>query len=326
MKKLRLTILFISVLIITPSVFCQTSYEDTIKPAFQEFTQQIAQTLPYLTTVGLSWNDAYIGGFPHFAAGLSVGFATIPYEAVYNLANSLGVGAEFDNIMGVFRNFGFPLPMWCIDGRLGGFILPFDLGIKFGFLPKEASVLMPEGVAFDYLMMGGEVRLALVEEPILDLSIGLAATYLAGGITVYNVTSAQTITFGSEWVSYSEGDIFFNWEAFSLDLKAQISKNLAFITISAGLGATYSLYAQTKGGFIAERTGQSTGFEALIANYPELQVLSSSFTVKGSANGWSLRAFGGVTFEILFLKLDLMAMYNFLGGTMGATLNLRLQL
>lgn len=326
MKNITFIIISISLLITTPLIFSQTSYENTIKPAFQEFSQQIAQTLPYLTTVGLSWNDAYIGGFPHFAAGLSVGFATIPYEVVYNLASALGVGAEFENTMGVFRNFGFPLPMWCIDGRLGGFILPFDLGIKFGFLPEDAKVLMPEGVAFDYLMIGGEVRLALIEEPILDLSIGLAATYLAGGITVYGVTSAQMITFGNEWVSYSEGDVFFNWEAFSLDLKAQVSKNLAFITVSAGLGATYSLYAQTKGGFEAERTGQSTGFEAILANYPELSVLSSSFTVTGSANGWSLRAFGGVTFEIIVIKLDLMAMYNFLGGTMGASLNLRLQL
>ena len=32
--------------------------------------------------------------------------------------------------------------------RLGGFFLPFDLGVKFGFLPEAVNQMLP---AFDFL-------------------------------------------------------------------------------------------------------------------------------------------------------------------------------
>ena len=49
---------------------------------FQTFATAAASSLPLETSVGLNWSDAYIGQFPHFGIGLTVGAATIPFSAV----------------------------------------------------------------------------------------------------------------------------------------------------------------------------------------------------------------------------------------------------
>jgi len=307
-------------------LFGQVDFLTEVEPAFQQFTDDIAVTLPYLSAVGLNWNDAYIGNFPHFAVGMSGGFATVPYDSIQDLATNLGatssiLGSPFDSI-------GVPIPMWCLDGRLGGFGIPFDMGFKIGFLPEEAQVLLPKDMAFDYLMIGADFRLSLLQDvgPTPDISIGIGATYLGGSVTVYNATPGTTINFAEGDVTIGAGDFFFDWQALTIDLKAQVSKNIVFFTLSAGVAGSYSVYAEATGGVYAPISYTGTNEATLEAAYSALGLSSNSFTVTGTANGWSFRAFGGIAFDLTIIKIDLMGMYNILSNALGATLNVRVQL
>ena len=53
---------------------------------------------------------------------------------------------------------------------------------------------------------------------------------------------------------------------------------------------------------------------------------ANGLEVISEANGWSFWVYGGTAINIFFIKVDLSAMYNFLNGDYGASVNLRLQL
>jgi hypothetical protein len=43
-------------------------------------------------------------------------------------------------------------------------------------------------------------------------------------------------------------------------------------------------------------------------------------------NSFNVRAFGGISFDLVFIRLDLTGMYNFLDKNYGGSLGVRLQL
>ena len=53
---------------------------------------------------------------------------------------------------------------------------------------------------------------------------------------------------------------------------------------------------------------------------------ATGIEVVSDANGWSFWVFGGTAINIFFVKVDLSAMYNFLNGDYGGSVNVRLQL
>ena len=53
--------------------------------------QWLAKALPYNTSVGLNWSDAFIGKFPRFGVGITVGTTLMPYSAFQGVAETLDV-------------------------------------------------------------------------------------------------------------------------------------------------------------------------------------------------------------------------------------------
>ncbi|MBN1524663.1 MAG: hypothetical protein JW904_09280 [Spirochaetales bacterium] len=343
---MRLRILFISFclfLILGVSAFGQFATDvAAIEDAFQTFTNDFATTLPALSTVGLNWSDAYIGGFPHFGAGATLGVAMIPYTSMTDAAAIFGVSLD-ELIPPELRGYGLPLPMWCVDGRLGGFVLPFDVGFKIGFLPPDVD--LPANLTFDFMLVGADFRYGILEDlgPIPDLSVGIGINWLSGAIGFKDAIPDGTIDItdygANAQLVLDAGDFNYNWQALTVDLKAQVSKNLVFITLSAGFGATYSLYAEAGGGIeaavlIDEDSTDGNPPVALTpaqiaqiqSYYSGLDLSGAQFIITGSANGWSFRAFGGLQFDLLIFKIDLNLNYNFISSSWGGTLNLRAQL
>ena len=69
MKRLLVSLLIMAV--VAGSVWSQSL--DTFKNAFTAFSGEMAASLAVNSTVGETWSDAYVGGFPHLGVGLSVG-------------------------------------------------------------------------------------------------------------------------------------------------------------------------------------------------------------------------------------------------------------
>jgi hypothetical protein len=337
MKKLLLIcgiILLFALSLPAQTIDYVTEYED----GFQAFAEEIAASLPFNATLGLSWSDAYIGQFPHFGVGLTVGATSIPFdimEPVFNMLPGYSLPSNLDFI----EQWGAPLPAWSLDARLGGFILPFDVGVKFGFLPDEAKVLMP--FEMDYMLVGGDVRLALLKGKgaAPDLSIGLGYTYLDGAVYLADVVGGDqdiVLPIASYVLRVTDPDVTFNWQANVIDLKAQVSKKLAIITPFLGAGVSWGgskaggglssdVQLSTDGGSTFNSINQ-TQIDTILAAVEGLDLTSTSVEVGAqSVDGWAVRAFGGIGFNLWLLKIDLSGMYNFTSSSYGVALNTRIQ-
>jgi len=321
-------------------LMAQINYSD-FENDFQAFSDAIASSLPFNAAVGLQWSDAYIGNFPHFGVGATLGATFIPWDAAKDVANEFGI--DFSSLYpGLVENLGMPLPAWCVEGRIGGLGFPFDIGVKIGYLPKDAAVLLPKDMTFDYLLVGADFRYGILEDSVATpaLSVGVGVNYMSGTVTYKGIAgSSQVIDTGIggnyNYLRVTDPDVTFFWRALSVDVKAQLSKNLLFITPYIGAAASYTVYAEAGGGLSStvERSSDNTNWFAVDSNDSQqiesligADVSGTHITVTSAANGWGLRAFGGVAFNLLIIKIDLHAMYNILNSALGFSVNVRAQL
>lgn len=301
---------------------------DEFKKAFQDFADGMASSLPLTSTVGNNTSDAYIGQLlrvpPNIGFGLTVGAATIPYGTVESLFEelNLSVPSEIKN----FDTFGVPNPAYTIDARIGGFILPFDFGLKFGTLGDGG--LNAGDLEMDYLLAGGDVRYAVMQQGVVrpNISIGVGYNYMRGRILVPDVISEDYVFDipGNGPVTASGGaDAFLEWETHVIDLKAQISKSLLILTPYAGVGAAYGI-SSAGGGMKFNDTLTEADRQTL--RDAGIDVDNREVSVTSDVTGWSLRVFGGTSINIMLLRLDLGLGYDILGENFVGTVGARVQL
>ncbi len=328
MKRKMVIVALLAALAALP-VGAQTFAE--YEEGFQDFADGVASALPLNAAVGLNWSDAYIGNFPHFGVGVAVGAATMPWDSFEKVEDMLAtdIAGEYPAL----QDWGVPIPALAIEARVGGLLLPFDVGVKVGFLPEDSKAMLPSGVTADYLMFGADVRYALLKGGgvIPAVSIGAGYTYLKGSVAMADVLGGTTtITdVGSHVISVTDPDVTFDWQASVIDLKAQVSKSLLVLTPYAGVGASLAV-AKAGGGLAAEVLVDGVSpdqdlIEEIEEALGEDFDPDEGFFVTSEATGWTFRAFGGVSVNILMLKLDLTGMYNFSSGTFGASLSGRVQ-
>jgi len=314
---------------------------DEFSSYFQTFADEVANSLPITASVGGNWSPAYIGQFPHFGVGVSLGGMFLPYEAVKPVIDGMGFGSSVPTEL---KTYGVPFPAIAADARLGGFILPFDVGVKFGFIPDQAKELFSDKVTADYLLAGVDARLRWVEGRGLlpTISAGAGYNFMQGTLGINDVSTGETIDittlmqsegFGGIYhrLVITDPDLAFKWDTHTIQAKAQASWNLAILTPHAGIGAAYG-FSNAGGGLFSQLVYQTDDVstfddvESVFSKYGYPVPTSEGLEVIADANGWSFWVYGGTAFNIFFVKLDLSAMYNFLSGTYGASANVRIQL
>lgn len=290
------------------------------------FTDKTPASLPFAAGAGLDWSDAYIGpliggDFPflHLGVGGNIGMTSIPSAAVKPLLSAVGQtlpdGLDF-----------IPLPYAVANARIGGLILPFDVGLKYGFVPAAFETV--GNFTFKYSNFGMDVRYQLLQGNILlpDISVGGGFDVLAAGISVtqgqqqvFSNGSGDTLTLGAPKLSM-------DLTAFDINAKVQVSKTLLWIlTPYAGLGASFG--SATAKSSIGANVTYSAGTDAAWwKNNYNVDVSGAGVKSEGSATPFGLKAYGGVSLNILILKADVQAMYNLLDGAIGASVGLRAQL
>jgi opacity protein-like surface antigen len=304
-----------------------------LQKGVEDFSASLAKSLPLNSSLGLNWSDAYIGQLlgppPHFGVGVSAGVSTLDFDAINDLMDILGSGLPFNLAKMI-------LPGYTAEARVGGFILPFDAGIKVGILPG----LKLSDISLDYTNVGGDIRYAVLEgNPLLPVvSLGLGLNYLRGGINT-TVPTGMRFSFtepgGSHTLAVSDADLGFSWETTALDLTAQVSKSLILVTPYLGLGVNY---AWSKAGYTVKTDLTYDGKplnseeaaklkEALSkAEIAGITVDETGFSSIIDKSGLGLRIFGGLSFNIAVIRIDLTALYGLLSGDFGGTLGLRFQL
>jgi len=326
----------ILVLGISYAGFAQTPPDlGALQKGVADFSGQLAKTLPFNSSLGLNWSDAYIGKLfpsmpPHFGVGGSFGFTTMELPELEKLAGYFNYKLPFS------MNKMF-LPAYAAEGRIGGFFLPFDVGFKFGYLPPVG--LWGTSMNMNYLLVGGDIRYAVLDGTILPkISVGVGLNYMKSGVGG-KAGTGQEIGYNYEGTDYklilTQPDVNLKWDTLALDFKAQISKSFLIITPYLGLGGTY---AWSSAGYSVDATVTHDGntlsqhdiddIKAFLssAGLDTMDVNSSGISsiIKNSA--FSLRAFGGFSINLVVFRLDFTGLYNFLDSNYGATFGFRFQL
>ncbi len=304
-----------------------TSSYSSVLSDFDEFASDVSSSLPFASTDGLNWSSAYVGGFPHLGIGVSAGFASVPLGGLEAVANTFGMSA-LTSQLGQYSHIGLPLPSAVVEARLGGFIIPFDVGVKVGYIPQQLDLdsFLPDGMSVNYLMWGVDARLQLVKQGFFlpEISIGAAYDHYEGGLTVPTGSgsiSVQNLGGSGENITVSDPTLNFFWESNDVDFDVEVSKTLLyFVTPYIGAGITYGW--STAGGGLSS-TAQITG----ASNYSQYFSSSTptSFSLSESSANWSGRIFGGASLNLVFLKIDVTGMYDLTTQLIGASVGTRLQ-
>jgi len=315
---------------------------EDLKDKVDDFTDALAQSLPFNSTMGLNWSDAYIGQLfalpPHFGVGVSTGFTTMNFGCLNGLLEMFGVDLP-DNV----NIGGFTLPGYTVEARIGGFILPFDIGVKFGYLhftPDFINGLLSTDIpdfTMDYLLVGADIRYALIKGKTFPfkLSVGGGFNYLKGGISM-PVPGMDELSFkiiDNRTLIIPTPTLGLNWETKSLDLKAQASIKVLVITPYLGLGASYAWstagYGITSQIHVIDDNGDPVDLSDVIESMGEFglsNIDEDGFSSTKDVTGWSFRAFGGFSINLPFIKFDLTGMYDFISQCYGFTFGMRLQI
>jgi len=340
--KRSVVVLLAASLIVFAAVGASAFSFSQFQTAGSDFAGGVASALPLESSVGLNWSDAWIGQLldvpPHFGIGVTVGAAAMPYSAIQGALSTFGVslpsGANF------MSTYGVPLPAYTVDVRIGGFVLPFDIGLKFGYLPPGAlSSLGFSGFSADYLNVGGDIRLGIIQDRGLlpGLSVGVGYTYMRGNIGIPGMLggpiTVSSVSYGgtTHTIGFTDPSVNFLWDSSVIDAKIQLSKTLLFITPYVGLGASY--------GFSSAGVGMQSSMtvDGVAATQSDLDQINSAFGtsytlqnpgfgVYATANGFSARVFGGFSLNIFILKIGVGAEYELLSGSMAGMANARIQL
>jgi len=322
MKKSFLTVLAVGTLAFAPMVSAQAGSIQELTSALGTFAEKTPSALGFAAGAGIDWSNAYIGqlidaDFPfiHLGVGASVGATTIPKNAIGPLLAALDIS----------KSDAAPLPFVVANARIGGLLLPFDVGVKVGFLP--ASLQKVDPFDFTYQNFGADFRLNLIKSDILlpDVSVGGGINYLKYGVGV-TLGQAQTFSnpYSSAILTIGAPRIALDLDALDFEVKGQISKTILYL-LTPYVGATLGFgSAKAKAGIKANIDSSDNNLSQWEQFVGPLSAVGFSKT--GESAIFGLKVYGGASLNILIIKLDLQGMYNVFDGSIGGSVGLRAQL
>ena len=319
---------------------------EDLQKSMGKFSDSMAKALPFNSSIGLNWSDAYIGQLlafpPHFGIGVTAGLTTLDAVSVNSLLNLFGTSMPFSDV-DFLKSIGLPLPAYTVDLRLGGIKLPFDIGIKASYIPENLIGNMIDSFDFglNYLLVGADFRYSFTSKrKILPfrVSAGIGVNYMEGGVNTTLPADSFNFTFsGSDNNKYTiipdEAKIGLEWKTINAEIKAHISFPFKFVTPYAGAGVSY---AMSEAGFklISDLTVKDSSnndkeiseVEDDLKGYGLSGISNKGFGSTKKIDGINTRVYGGASLNLFVVRLDLTAMYEILGGNLGATVGFRFQL
>ena len=253
MKK---NILAIAILFICFSMNAQESVSnDSVTDQIVNFSNTLTSIMPENITALNVWPEAHIGKFfpafpPHFGFGISAAgtlidtsFAKDTFDTLSKLIlkdmTDIKLDFECKDIM--------VLPTCAINARIGGFLLPFDVGVfgvatipnlpqEFNFGDFDASV--------EYLTFGGDIRYAIYEGNIFmpKVSLGFGYFYAQQELN-FNINKTKPTTYKGAYTNVNiNANVNLLLKIHTFFAQMQISKKILIITPFIGARAYYTFF------------------------------------------------------------------------------------
>jgi hypothetical protein len=330
-----------------------TQTQQTLSDIAEDFTDlsdDIGGSAPFVASIGLNWANGYIGHLidipPHWGLGLTMGTTTLKMDKLDPVTRRFGYECDDDFMRKQL------MPAYVIEARIGGFrTAPFDLGIKWGFLPYLP--LFKNDVNYSNHLYGIDFRWELARDwgKFPSLSVGFEVDHISGGLrrkSALIVVDTDNPTMEAIAVS-GDGTAGVVWDAWVFNGRFQASKRFwePSITLYAGIRLGMAI---TKSGIQFEGSGSDvivhngTTAENLddigpsklddVASYLDSQAEHDmSFTVTNkNITGWisgfsvNFSTYEGIAFNFDNRTcLDISIMVDFVHFEVGAGISYRFQ-
>lgn len=224
-KKILFVLLLVSTSIFL--VFAEnpaTFNTENISTGLDDFTFSLIKTAPSTVSHQNMWASGYIGQLldlpPHLGGGISFGMAQLKTDGLATVFKEMGLTYDVKNLF---------LPTLTFDARIGGLLIPFDLGVHGMMIKNPLEFNIQETVfSIDYGTVGADVRIPLIKQNVAlpNLSLGLGYAYSKGnaGINVKEGTACVSAGYESQ----------------ILQATVQLSKKILIVEPFVGLRGTLS--------------------------------------------------------------------------------------
>ena len=329
----------IAIIALTAAGSIHSQTLEDFQTAFTDFTGKMAGSLAANSTIGSNWSDAYIGKFPHFGAGVTVGAAFISADGVTPLINAMGASA----LPPALKSLGVPIPAAVVTLKLGIPFLPLDIGIKGGYIPQSLgnSLQSSTGASVNYANVGIQLRYAILRQNLLlpNISVGASYNYMQGSITAPTAIGAKNFTVATDQglttITASDPALALGWTSHTFDFTTQVSKQFLFLVPYLGAGYTFGTSSVTGGvtstmsapGYNSPTYGSGiSGLNSFFASNGGPTINDQGFTYTATSTTPVLRVYGGLSFRIILVDIDTQVMYVPVTKGLGFSATARVQL
>ena len=296
-----------------------TPYKTAVN-GLNDFCDALNDTLPNTQTLQNVWAEAWIGKLiPNFKFGFGVnaGVATLDISSLLTVADALAIDtSDIRDFTDSYDN-KLVFPTVTADLRLGGIILPFDIGFAFCTLDTRDIDSINDSIdpaAFDYFSLGGDLRWRIFDKGgkffHVRGSLSGGGYYTKGGFNVSDNGSAADLDFKST----------------TLFAGAQVSaKALCFVPFLGGrlLLTKSSVDWKAKANW-SEILNSSGADSSYINDAVSWGILPSTFS-GGSDSGWGVRPqiYGGLGIDLFIIDITVSGSYDFIKDVLGGAVSVR---
>lgn len=277
-----------------------------------DFCDDLADVIPNSQTQQNVYAEAWIGKiFPgfHFGAGVNAGVSALDVSTLKDAALALGV----DDVKDINDTLVFPTIT--VDARLGGIILPFDIGVTAMSIDTSKIGAVDEAidpVAIDFFTLGADIRYAIFQGGFMrpKWSVGAGFYYTKGGVDVDDDSAKASLDFKST--------------TFMVNTQASI-KLLCLVPFIGGraLFSKTSVDWKVNADWASIIAVEDDTYHDGVVDALEWGILPSSFS--GSSSGFSVypQVFGGIGLDLLFLNLTVSGSYDIASKIPSAAVSVR---
>jgi hypothetical protein len=197
---------------------------ENIESGLDDFTFSLIKTAPSTVSHQNMWASAYIGQLlslpPHVGGGVSVGMAQLKTDGLATVLKEMGINYDVKNLF---------LPTLTFDARIGGLLIPFDLGVHGMMIKNPLEFNVQESLfSIDYGTVGADIRFPIIKEEGIkpNLSIGAGYAYSKGNAGISVQDGLANVSAG--------------YESQILQATVQLSKKILIVEPFVGLRGTLS--------------------------------------------------------------------------------------
>ncbi len=296
----------------------------TAVDGINDFCESLEDAIPNAQALQNIWAESWIGYFIpnlNFGFGINAGAASLDIKNLKSAADALSIDTK-----GLNDTLAFPTAT--ADIRVGGFLLPFDVGftcMSFDTTKIDALDKKIDPVTVDYFSVGGDLRYRIFDKGFGPLKTIVSLTgggYYTKGEVYFEDSKKNETSSGSSTPTSAK----LNFDATTLFAGAQASAKVFFLVPFIGGRALYTK-TNVDWKIHADWTSILSDSSTEMKNVISWGILPSDFS-GGSSSNWEVRPqiYGGLGLDFFKVNVQASASYDFKTKVYGGAVSLRIDI